>query len=454
MQIFNIKTYGASGRKSDDARPAIQAAIDACAASGGGMVYIPPGDYTTGSLRLCSHLRLYVESGATVFAARDKEAFDKEALLFGEDLTNLTIEGRGTFDGQGAHEWRLNDMDDRYIIGNQRRMEAAGKPLMRAFPTEDSVGKLMLLIRCNDVQIRGLSFLDSPFWTMHLYGCERVVIDGLYIRSSRKSGVWADGIDPDGCRDVHISNCTIETGDDAIVFYSYNFYGPALPCENITVTNCRLSSASSALKFCDGNMVCVRRVTVSNCIITDANRGIAFMVFDGGYVSDVVISNVTIDCIRYDWFWWGDGDPFHFNIKRRCEIHERSPADDEPQAGSISNVIIQNIIARGRGPSVISGHPDSRLKGITLKDIILVVATDPDAPYEIEGHALTIKHAEQVRLENVDIKCESAGSDVWQSALHIEDAADIEMRDVIGTPLSMERVKGINNAKQALEKPF
>ena len=99
-----------------------------------------------------------------------------------------------------------------------------------------------------------------------------------------------------------------------------NIWGPPLPCENITVTNCRLSSASSAVKFCDGNMNCIRHVTVDNTVITDSNRGIAFMVFDGGYVSDVVLSNLTIECRRHDWFWWGDGDPIHFNIKRRSEV--------------------------------------------------------------------------------------------------------------------------------------
>lgn len=102
------------------------------------------------------------------------------------------------------------------------------------------------------------------------YACERLVIDGVYIRSSLAEGVWADGIDPDGCKDVRISNCTIETGDDAIVFYSMNWFGPALPCENITVTNCRLSSASTvaydkavhALKFQMAKNLKLRNVEV------------------------------------------------------------------------------------------------------------------------------------------------------------------------------------------------
>jgi polygalacturonase len=71
----------------------------------------------------------------------------------------------------------------------------------------------------------------------------------------------------------------------------------------------RLSSASSALKFCDGNMNSVRNVTVDNCVITGSNRGIAFMVYDGGYVENVVLSNLIVNTQRFDWFWWGNGDP-------------------------------------------------------------------------------------------------------------------------------------------------
>ena len=165
------------------------------------------------------------------------------------------------------------------------------------------------------------------------------IIDGVYIFSRPEEAVWADGIDPDGCQDVHISNSTIETGDDAIVFWSADIWGPALPTENITVTNCRLSSASSALKFCDGNSNAVRRVTIDNVVITNSNRGLAFMVFDGGVVEDVVISNVTIETRRFDWFWWGDGDPIHFNIKRRSEV-DGTKRDNEPPAGMIRNVSI------------------------------------------------------------------------------------------------------------------
>jgi hypothetical protein len=430
--VFNVKDFGATGSKADNARSAIQRAVDASDEAGGGMVYLPPGEYTSGTIHLRSHVRFFIEAGATLFASRDKQDYDKLALFYGEDLTDISIEGRGLVDGQSEYEWRLNDLDDRYIRDNELLMEAAGKPLLRSFPKDYALPKMVLLLRCQDVRISGLRFMRSPGWTIHPYACERMVIDGVYIYSSRKEAVWADGIDPDGCKDLRIANSTIETGDDAIVFYSMDWFGPALPCENITVTNCRLSSASSALKFCDGNKNCVRKVTVSNCVITDSNRGLAFMVFDGGYVSDIVISDLTIECVRHDWFWWGDGDPFHFNIKRRSEVHPQVAWENEPPAGSIRNVKLQNIIARGKGSSLINGHPMSWLDGITLENVKLFLSHDPEAPIQKVEHALKFRWARNLKIRGLEVVWEEPVSNNWKSALYFEDIKGLEVTEFAG----------------------
>jgi len=429
--VFNVKDYGATGQKADNARPALQQAIDACGKAGGGTVYVGPGEYTTGQLHLRSGVRLYIEAGATLFASLDGSQFDpapKPALISGEDLHDIAIEGRGTLDGQSTYEWRLNSITDHYILSNQRLMEATSKPLMRpfphGFPDEKIYPRMVLLLRCTDVRITGLKFLRSRSWTINPYACKRLLIEGVYIYSSQKDGVWADGIDPDGCQDVHISNSTIETGDDALVFYSADIWGPALPVENVTVTNCRLSSASSAIKFCDGNSNAIRRVNIDNVVITNSNRGIAFMVFDGGIVEDVVLSNITIETRRFDWFWWGDGDPLHFNIKRRGEVDGAKRAN-EPAVGKIRNVIIQNVIAHGTGASVINGHPASWLEGVRLDNVKLFVASDLSAPYEHTETALTIRQASGLRMSNVEIGWEKPFSPTWRNGLsldHVKDA--------------------------------
>jgi polygalacturonase len=424
--VFNVKDFGATGIKEDLAQEAIQRTVDACAAAGGGTVFIPPGQYTSGTIHLRSHVRLFVEAGATVYSLHDKSHFDQDALLYGEDLTNVTIEGRGVFDGGGAYDRRLKgDHEDDFIRPNQIEMEKLGLPLMRAFPKPDRTGKLVLLVRCTDVRIAGVSFVDSPSWTMHPVQCERLVIDGISIRTSLEDGVWADGIDPDGCKDVRISNCTIETGDDALVFYSMDWFGPAQPCENITVTNCRLSSASSAIKFCDGNIAGIRNVTIDNCVITGSNRGIAFMTFDGGPVENIVLSNLTIETVRHEWFWWGDGEPFHFNIRKRSEVHANWPPEKDRPAGAIRNVKIQNVIARGTGSSICNGHPDSWLDGISFENVKLTVAHDPDAAYDKAVHGLVFKQARNLSLKDVEIVWEGPPSEKWQSALALDEVQGV-----------------------------
>ncbi len=444
--VFNVRDYGATGLKDDLAQVALQAAVDACAAAGGGTVYVPPGDYTSGTVHLRSHVRLFVEAGAVVHSLHDKSRFDREALLYGEDLVDVAIEGRGVFDGGGAYDRRLKgDHEDDFIRPNQLEMEALGLPLMRSFPKPDRYGKLLLLVRCADVRIAGVSFLDSPSWTMHLVHCERLVVDGVHVRTSLQDGVWADGIDPDGCKDVRIANCTIETGDDALVFYSMDWFGPARPCENITVTNCRLSSASSAIKFCDGNIAGIRNVTIDNCVITGSNRGVSFMTFDGGAVENVVLSNLVIETRRHEWFWWGDGEPFHFDIRKRSEVHANWPPEKDRPAGAIRNVKIQNVIARGQGSSVCSGHPDSWLDGVSFENVKLTVAHDPDAAYDKAVHGLVFKRARGLRLRDVEVVWDGPVSEKWRSALAFE-----EVRDLVLDGVSAAQAPGADQAPAVL----
>src|SRR5260221_10210862 len=164
--IFNVRDFGASGQKADEAQAALQRPIDACAAAGGGQVYFPPGAYTTGTLHLRSHVRLFVEAGATVYSSKDKAAFNKPALFFADGVENITLDGRGTIDGQAEYKWRLNgDNLDYNIYTNQLLAQRTGLPLDRSFPTENSVGHLVLFLHCADVRIQHLNFLHSPSWT-------------------------------------------------------------------------------------------------------------------------------------------------------------------------------------------------------------------------------------------------------------------------------------------------
>ncbi len=438
--IFNVKDYGATGQRTDDARPAIQRAIDACAAAGGGIVYVPPGEYTAGALHLRSNLRIELEAGATLFASRELSAYDtgpdvsKAALFFGEGIENVTLTGRGTVDGQAQYQWQEDDFERGFK--HKTLMQSLGKSLLRSvprgFPTRPTIPHLVWLGGSKDIQITGLKFLHSPGWTIALYACERVVFERLYIYTSLKEGVWADGIDLDGCRDVAVSNCTIETGDDCLALSSNDVWGPARECANITVSNCRFSSASAGVKFAEGNQVGIRRVLVSNTVLTNVNRGFTFLTGMGGSISEVVLANLTIDCNRFDWFWAGDGQPFFFRVARWNEMSGEPPKPDEAPPGIIRNIQIHDVIAHAKGSSLIHGHPESWLDGVRLEHIRLFVATDPSAPYDQAEDALHFKYAKNLRVSDVTVSWEKPSLPAWQSALAFENVADLEVDSFAG----------------------
>ena len=438
--VFDVKSYGATGKRGDDARPAIQNAIEACAAAGGGIVRIPPGEYTSGTLHLRSHTRLEIETGATVFAAPEPRAYDcgpipsKAALFYGEDLEDVALGGGGLVDGQAEYEWRADDYEE--VFDHKTLMLTLGKSLWRSFPKgfpkREIFPHLVWLRRSKNVRITGLKLWHAPSWTIALYACERAVFERLDVRTSLKEGVWADGIDLDGCKDVSISNCSIETGDDCVALISADAWGPALVCENIAVTNCRLSSASAGVKFSEGNRAGIRHVQVRNTVFTNVNRAFVFSTTLGGEISDVLLSDLSIDCNRFDWFWAGDGQPFFFRITRLSEFNHEPPKPGEPPLGSIRNVTIRNVTARAKGSSLIHGHPESWLDGIRLENLKLVVSTDPAAPYDRATNALDLRWAKNVRLKDVEVCWEKPALEAWQSALYFEGIDGLELDGFTG----------------------
>ena len=256
-----------------------------------------------------------------------------------------------------------------------------------------------------------------------MYASERVVVDGVYIHTSLEEAIWCDGIDMDGCQDIRIANSTIETGDDCIIFISYNAWGPALPCENITVTNCRLSSSAPAIKFSEANVKGVRNVVIDNCVITDSSQGIIFSVSDGGFVSDVQISNVTINLRRFDWYHVQgiQGGAITFAMLRQSDWEGKPAPKGEPIPGVIRNVAIRNIIAHCQGSSNIDGYPESPIDGLTLENIKLFLSTDPSAPYDVAIHAMRITNARNLKLKGIEVVWDKPALDKWQSALDLEN---------------------------------
>lgn len=438
--VFNVRDYGATGRKSDDARPAIQQAIDACAAAGGGTVLLPGGEYTSGSLWLRSRVRFEVAAGATLFATTNEAAFatggipSKAALLNGDNVTSITITGAGTLDGQAEYEWRDDDVE--HSFDHKDRMVELGKSIRRpfplGFPKRTVFPHLLFLKDCREVSVAGLRFRRAPSWAITLAGCERARLDGLHVSSSLKEAVWADGIDLDGCKDVRIERCHIETGDDGIIFISTPVWGPARPCENITVSNCRLSSASAGIKFSEGNFAGVRNVTIRDCVLTNVNRGLVFYTVQGGDISDVSISNLTIHCNRFAWFWAGDGQPFHFRILRLSEWNRVPPDAKEPAPGTMRNITIRNVTAHGKGSSSVFGHAENWLDGIRFENVRLTLTADTNAPYDAATNGVNFARIRNLRLKDLSVEWRPPPPPAGRSALAFDQVQGLEVDGFTG----------------------
>jgi uncharacterized Zn-finger protein len=266
------------------------------------------------------------------------------------------------------------------------------------------------------------------------------VIDRVYLYTSLKEAVWADGIDIVSCKDVSISNSTIITGDDCIVFVcGIDEWGPTSPCEHITVTNCRLSSASAAVKFSEGNNLVIRDILIDNCAIFDCNRGLTLQIATGGDISNVVISNITMDLHRFDWFWAGDANAFNFEIRRQSEWNDEPRRPGEPDPGSIHNVIIHDVIVHCQGESTIYGHPESWLSGITMENIKFFISSNPDSPYDTAHNALSFRWIRDLKLRNIEVNWEKPTYDKWESALSLEDIDGLQVDGFRGIAAWPER---------------
>ncbi len=392
----SVRDHGAVGDGAAKDTAAVQRAIDACAANGGGTVLFSAGTYLCGSLHLKSNVTLHLDNGATILGSTLKEDYDPFekldfkndadiettyfhlALIWGEDIERIAITGEGVIDG-----------------GFSKR----GGP------------KPVALKRCKFVHISGVRIINAPNYAISLLGTDYVNIDGVTILNA-----FADGIDPDSCRNVRISNCHIEAIDDAIVPKASFSLGERRSCENITVTNCFLSTRCNGFKLGTESGGDFKRIAVSNCVITGkkgkspAISGIALESVDGANIDGVTVSNITMTDVRAPIF---------------LRLGNRGRDQATPTPGSLRNVIIDNVAAvRASLACSIAGIPGHAVEHVTLSNIRMEFLGGnplhaPDTPMPekedrypealmfgpMPAYALYCRHVEGLTLSNLSVSC-------------------------------------------------
>jgi polygalacturonase len=403
--VFDVRSFGAKGDGQAVDSGAINAAVEAAAAAGGGIVDLPAGRYLSFSIRLKSHITLRFDPGAVLIAADPASglgAYDlpednpadryqdfghshwRNSLISAIDVDDVAIVGPGLIDGRGLTRsgpgapWSRGKSGDR-PVSMGAAAGRAGDPEAIALRRMDGQGnKAIGMKRARNVTLRDFSILNGGHFALLATGVDTLTIDNVKIDTNR------DGFDIDSCRNVRISNASVNSpNDDAIVLKSSYALGEPRGTENVTITNCQVSGYDVG-SFLDGTYRTTqerapdrdgvtgriklgtesnggfRNITISNCVF-DRSRGLALETVDGGAIEDVTVTNLTMRGVTTS--------PIFIRIGNRGRGPEGTPI------GSIRRVLISHVVAYGAEPrfaSIVAGIPGHPVEDVTLSDIRLV----------------------------------------------------------------------------------
>jgi polygalacturonase len=425
---LDVRAFGATGDGKTLDTPSINQAIDAAAAAGGGIVRFPAGSYLCYSIHLKSHITLYLDPGATIVAADapaagasggydppEPNAWDKfqdfghshwhNSLIWGEDLENVSIEGQGLIWGKGLSR------------GDRDVALAAG------------VGnKSISLKNCHNVTLRDISILHGGHFAILATGVDNLTIDNLKIDTNR------DAIDIDCCRNVRVSNCSVNSPwDDGICLKDSYGLGFARSTDHVTITNCYVTGGyeegtmldatyklfapdfkvprNGRIKFGTESNGGFRNITVSNCVIEKC-RGIALESVDGAILEDVAITNITMrDIVDV---------PFFLRLGSRMRGPEGTPIG-ELRRVLISDVVVSNCASRQA--TIVAGIPGHYIKDVRFNNILVLhqgggtredaavqpaelenVYPDPNRFGTMPAHGFYIRHVKGIEIKDVEVR--------------------------------------------------
>lgn len=399
--------------------------VDRLSQAGGGTLFFPAGTYLTGAIRLKSNITLELEAGATLLFSDNFDDYlpfmevrhegvmmkSFSPLISAMDAENITIKGEGTLDGQGKAWW--TEFFRIYVDLEKNGMRELNKyqPLwekendveaLYAETNEDWHGTLkrrffrppfIQPVRCRRVRIEGVKIINSPFWTVNPEFCDNVVVTGVTIHNVPSPNT--DGINPESCRNVHISDCHISVGDDCITLKSGRDAQArrlGVPCENITITNCTMLSGHGGVVIGSEMSGSVRKVTISNCVFDGTDRGIRIKSTRGrgGMVEDIRVSNIIMS-----------------NIKREAVVlnlkYSKMPVEPMSERTPLfRDISISGLTAVGvKTPVKIVGLEEAPVTDIILRDINVKNAREKCIFENCERIRLTdvIVNGKEVRLE-------------------------------------------------------
>ncbi|MBK6644151.1 MAG: glycoside hydrolase family 28 protein [Anaerolineales bacterium] len=423
MTTFNVREHGAMGNGQTLDSPAIQSTIDACSTLGGGTVYLPSGQYLTGSLFLRNNISLHLDSGATILGSENpvdypiihsrwegKHQDTHASLITGQNLNNISVTGRGTIDGRGAKWWQ------------------AKKDGTLAHPRP----RLISFSDCTNVLIEGITAINSPSWTINPVHCQNVIIHGITIINPADSPN-TDGINPDSCRLVRISDCYVSVGDDCITIKSgteHEHPDRYAPCRDITITNCTLERGHGGVVIGSEMSGGVKNVVISNCVFIGTDRGIRIKSRRGrgGAIEDIRVSNLIMDGVLCPFTM---NLYYHIGVRGNTDVSDKNPRSVDDTTPRLRRIHFSHITAREvkHAAGFLYGLAEMPLEDISFTDISISISAEADSGYpemaddipSMSQAGFYIRNARHLRLEHVEVTGQNG------KAFDIADSDDVNI---------------------------
>lgn len=424
----------------------IQAVIDRAAAAGGGTVVVPAGTFKTGALFLKSHIELHLCPGATLVFSDDQadypvvvsrwEGVQREvyaSCIYAENQEDIAVTGFGTLDGNGRQWW--------HIFRNEREKLAYPRP------------KLFSVDKCKNITVKDVKMINSPSWTVNPILCHNLTFDNITIINPADSPN-TDGIDPESCTNVRISNCNIDVGDDCIaVKAGVEDTKKRVACENITITNCTMIHGHGGVVLGSEMSGDIRNVTISNCIFKQTDRGVRLKSRRGrgGTVEDIRISNIVMEDVLC---------PFIMNLYYFCGprgkekyVWDKNPYPVTEETPCFRRVHFANITARNvhAAAGFIYGLAEQYITEVSFDNVAIEMAENavPGKPAMMTGiedmnnRGFYIGNAEDIFFNRVSIENHEG------PAFYLENCREVEITNCIS-----KNTKQPEELIESVEKTF
>jgi len=434
-RTFNITDYGAVGDGHTKNTKAFADAIKACAEAGGGRVVVPAGMWLTGAIELKSNLNLHLEQGAVIQFSEDYDDYPLIqstwegrpsvrciSPLYANNLENIAVTGHGIIDGAGqawrpVKKYKMTEPQWKELIASGGVLNEAGDiwwPTKEALngprilaslrrkdnvtlddyaPVRSYLRPVMVsLIECKNVLLDGPTFQNSPGWNIHPLLCENVIVRNINVRNPWYSQN-GDGLDLESCRNVIVTGCFFDVGDDAICLKSgRGEFGRrrGKPSENMLITDCTVYHGHGGFVIGSEMSGGVRNIYVRNCTFMGTDIGLRFKstrgrggVVENIFIEDIRMSNIANEAIRFNMYY---GDQQDSTAKQEIvPVNEETP--------QFRKIYCKNITCRGAaGAVLLQGLPEVPIREIELENVMISSDT-----------GLVCNDAEQIKLTNISI---------------------------------------------------